>query len=280
MANDMIEVGIMDVFPRLSTAAISLLMPMYLWVDGNGVVRDLGPTLEKVLAVDGARGQRFETLFNLLLVRPRGGERDRHASPGSAAAMAQEVLRHGAMRLHMEMRARPGLTLRGTSVAMGDGDGVLINLTFGIHMADAVREFGLSEADFAASDLTIELLYMGEANAAVLGELNELTARLELARRYAVAQSMTDPLTGLANRRAFEVAIAEEMEDQAHEGQVFAVAHIDLDYFKEVNDTYGHAAGDQVLAIVAKTPWQRIASDGSGRTYRRGRVSDSDTGHV
>ena len=89
------------------------------------------------------------------------------------------------------VRRRPEIVLRGAAVGLGPagGDGVLFNLTLGIHLAEAVREFGLTEGDFSAADLAIELLYMGEANAGVLGELSALTGRLDSVDTYNPASS-------------------------------------------------------------------------------------------
>ena len=61
-------------------------------------------------------------------------------------------------------------------------------------------------------------------------------------------RALTDPLTGLANRRAVIDAVREDGEGS----RLRAVAMIDLDHFKRVNDTYGHPVGDQVLQAVAK----------------------------
>ena len=64
--------------------------------------------------------------------------------------------------------------------------------------------------------------------------------------------AMIDPLTGLYNRRYAMPHIARVAEAAALDGSVFAVMVIDLDRFKSVNDRYGHAAGDLVLARVAQ----------------------------
>ncbi|NER61839.1 GGDEF domain-containing protein, partial [Pseudomonas sp. MAFF212428] len=60
-------------------------------------------------------------------------------------------------------------------------------------------------------------------------------------------QAQTDPLTGLLNRRAMSAALERLYQAQ----QPFAIIALDIDHFKQVNDTYGHAAGDGVLAQVA-----------------------------
>ncbi|HAS17174.1 MAG TPA: hypothetical protein DCR39_04615 [Nitrospiraceae bacterium] len=59
--------------------------------------------------------------------------------------------------------------------------------------------------------------------------------------------SITDPVTGLLNRRYFEERIAEEMERSKRHKRPFSLIILDLDNFKEFNDTYGHLAGDEAL---------------------------------
>jgi diguanylate cyclase len=63
--------------------------------------------------------------------------------------------------------------------------------------------------------------------------------------------SSRDPLTGLANRRQFELALAREVDRVARTGESAVLLMIDIDHFKKVNDTHGHAAGDLVLRAVA-----------------------------
>jgi diguanylate cyclase len=64
--------------------------------------------------------------------------------------------------------------------------------------------------------------------------------------------SSRDPLTGLANRRQFELALASEVDRVARAGEPALVLMIDIDHFKKVNDTHGHSAGDLVLKAVAE----------------------------
>jgi diguanylate cyclase len=63
--------------------------------------------------------------------------------------------------------------------------------------------------------------------------------------------SSRDALTGLANRRAFDVALAREIDRVARSGEPALLLGLDIDHFKKVNDTYGHSAGDQVLKAVS-----------------------------
>ena len=63
--------------------------------------------------------------------------------------------------------------------------------------------------------------------------------------------SSRDALTGLANRRQFEVALAREIDRVARAGEPALLLMIDIDHFKRVNDTLGHPAGDRVLQAIA-----------------------------
>ena len=63
--------------------------------------------------------------------------------------------------------------------------------------------------------------------------------------------AVTDPLTQLLNRRGIEDKLRQELERSRRYNQYFSILLIDIDYFKTINDTHGHAAGDRVLASFA-----------------------------
>ena len=88
------------------------------------------------------------------------------------------------------------------------------------------------------------------------------TNALEKARAAMEFESRHDPLTGLANRRKLDEVHSQIIAQAAHNAATpdFAVLHIDLDRFKEINDTHGHAAGDAVLVHVAHLI-KRIVAD-------------------
>ena len=78
------------------------------------------------------------------------------------------------------------------------------------------------------------------------------TVELEAAYARIEEASLTDPLTGLRNRRFLEQSIAEDLEMASRREGDLLVFLLDLDHFKSVNDTYGHAAGDAVLVQTAQ----------------------------
>ncbi|MBK8199606.1 MAG: GGDEF domain-containing protein [Acidobacteria bacterium] len=85
---------------------------------------------------------------------------------------------------------------------------------------------------------------------AVIASLHDFHTRIYQRRLEALA--WTDELTGLLNRRFFLKAAEEECHRMRRTRQTAAVAVLDLDFFKEVNDLYGHAAGDRVLKSIAQ----------------------------
>ncbi|WP_081044684.1 ligand-binding sensor domain-containing diguanylate cyclase [Xanthomonas translucens] len=83
-------------------------------------------------------------------------------------------------------------------------------------------------------------------------ELEHDKRELEIARAALAVKASHDSLTGLLNRAGILDALAAQMRHSVAEQQPLAVAMIDLDHFKRINDTYGHLIGDAVLTKVAK----------------------------
>jgi diguanylate cyclase (GGDEF)-like protein len=73
--------------------------------------------------------------------------------------------------------------------------------------------------------------------------------------------AMTDHLTGLANRAQFERTLSSEIAYARRTGEPFTVFYMDLDDFKEVNDSFGHAAGDEVLCEVARRMTNQVRAE-------------------
>jgi diguanylate cyclase (GGDEF)-like protein len=78
------------------------------------------------------------------------------------------------------------------------------------------------------------------------------TQQLKAANEALARESTTDVLTGLANRRAFELKLDEEFDRAARYGTELSLMLLDADHFKSVNDEFGHSAGDQTLKRLAE----------------------------
>ena len=96
----------------------------------------------------------------------------------------------------------------------------------------------LSDKPFAIADL--------EGIRSSAQKIQELITRLEMHTNRAREAAVLDPLTGIANRRAFE-ARCQTLFETAGADVAMSLVLIDLDKFKNVNDTYGHLVGDEVL---------------------------------
>jgi diguanylate cyclase len=85
-------------------------------------------------------------------------------------------------------------------------------------------------------------------------EINQLQENLETVRN----ESLTDPLTGLANRKYFEQMLERAVSETRTKDEPLALLLTDIDHFKQFNDTYGHLTGDQVLRLVAQAVKQNV----------------------
>ena len=230
-----------DAVVNLPVEALAQLMPMHMIVNDHGAVLSVGPTLLKLVPGLGSG-------LHGCLVSGRAGQ-------GAEAIDAIRNAVDRGLRLFLRVQHIADLVLRGHGVRLSDGT-MLVNLGFGIGLTRAIRKAHLTDADFAPSDLAMELLFLQEANRGVLNELSRFNHQLAAAREVALLQAQTDPLTGLGNRRALEGALAIAMRCSGDERQdrptPFALLHMDLDHFKQVNDRLGHKAGDDLLRDVGK----------------------------
>ena len=96
------------------------------------------------------------------------------------------------------------------------------------------------------------------------GELSRaffaLTRQREAAQASIESLARTDTLTGLNNRRMFDEALAATIQRAGRTGQPFALAYLDIDKFKTINDTHGHGVGDEVLVEFASRLKQAVRS--------------------
>jgi diguanylate cyclase (GGDEF)-like protein len=214
--------------------ALDLLMPLHLRIASSGHITAAGPTLQKLFGGTQLIGRRFLEIFEV--------KRPHHVH------VFDDLMGQSDCRIRATMRDGAKFTMNGLFVAMGQGRGALVNLSLGISVVEAVQQFDLTSADFAPSDPTVDMLYLIEAKSVALDESKRLNNRLQGAKSVAEVQAFTDMLTGLSNRRAMDQTLDRFSRREAP----FGLMHLDLDHFKQVNDTLGHAAGDFVLQRVAE----------------------------
>ncbi|MEM8730806.1 MAG: diguanylate cyclase [Pseudomonadota bacterium] len=213
---------------------LAALCPMHLVLDASGHVVEVGPTLRKLRPELDWSGLSFFDIFEL--TRPR------------VVACIDDLFAQAGTKLRLSFRDAPCTGFKGVIVRLPGEDGAVVNLSFGFSVLEGVRDYALTSADFSPTDLTIEMLYLVEAKSAAMEASRSLNARLQGARIAAEEQAFTDTLTGLKNRRALDHVLQRLFS--AH--RAFALMQLDLDFFKAVNDTRGHAAGDHVLQQVAR----------------------------
>src|SRR5205085_151256 len=97
---------------------------------------------------------------------------------------------------------------------------------------------------------------------ALLAIAHQMWEAVTNARRFSEKeqQSLTDALTGCLNRRGFDLQLESDLRLAGETGQPLSLVMVDIDHFKRVNDTYGHAAGDQVLRALAAVLREEIDS--------------------
>jgi diguanylate cyclase len=113
--------------------------------------------------------------------------------------------------------------------------------------------------------------YLMVENGKMRSRTADLQASLETSRRQieklktnladAEEQGLSDPLTGLRNRRSFDIILAAQVAAARNSGQPVCLIIADIDHFKSINDRYGHPTGDEVLKWFAKI----LASNVKGR---------------
>ena len=150
--------------------------------------------------------------------------------------------------------------------AMGEMDQVVAMIQAAVNstssysetLDDASRQLGHTTTPEGLRSIIETLVHdtmaMKETNASLEGrltasrqEITLLQENLEAVR----AESLTDPLTSLSNRKFFDQAFAKAINDAAAKNKSLSLLMTDIDHFKTFNDTYGHLTGDQVLRLVA-----------------------------
>jgi diguanylate cyclase len=94
-------------------------------------------------------------------------------------------------------------------------------------------------------------------------EINQLQVNLEAVRH----ESLTDPLTSLANRKYFDQALEKFITQSVATNEPLALLLTDIDHFKAFNDTFGHLTGDQVLRLVALSVKQNVKGQDIAARY-------------
>ena len=200
---------------------------------------------------------------NILLVDPRGSSQERIQSTLSEAhqvAIAAEPQR----ALEIAQAAVVPFELVIISIGAEGFDGLRLVSQFRSY--DATRQTPilvvvdpsdqqqlLRALDMGVNDYLMRPVDRQELMARVSTQIKRwrYTEQLRQSVKASIEMAITDSLTGLYNRRYLESHLAHLVEHYVNRGKVLSVLAIDADYFKAINDTYGHDAGDTVLQELA-----------------------------
>lgn len=129
--------------------------------------------------------------------------------------------------------------------ALANGDYILIPafLLYSVFLTSFISQMVENRLQQLRAEQTTDRL---------IREITEKNKLLKVANEALAAKAHQDSLTGLANRRKFDMVLAESLTAAQQHGSDIALMMIDVDHFKPFNDTYGHQAGDECLQLLAK----------------------------
>jgi diguanylate cyclase (GGDEF)-like protein len=166
------------------------------------------------------------------------GTRNKPWSKPRSNGLTYTVAREGQTIIVEDMQRHPLFT---SSPSDWTGSIISIPLKVGETVVGVMNLARNTVGGFSLSELRLLSLLSDQAAVAISNaSLHQMISR----------QAYTDTLTGLPNRRALDERLEEEVSAARRNNYSFAAIMMDLDGFKEVNDTYGHATGDDVLRIV------------------------------
>ena len=126
-------------------------------------------------------------------------------------------------------------------------------------LSDISEGIGSAKGSGSLSKLVVDLLAetksMMAKNRSMADELGKTSAQVDDLRRnleQAREEALTDGLTGISNRKQFDMAIKREAATATEEDQPLCLIMCDIDHFKKFNDNFGHHIGDQVLKVTAR----------------------------
>lgn len=163
--------------------------------------------------------------------------------PDSAAA------KHGRAELH-----RAGAIAKRLQNLATEMSSIINEHCSELEQASQMLSVDGSSSDEPIPDAVMNVIgHIVHANQSLQSKLDQAESRLKeqaVEIEAHISRSLTDALTGLPNRRDFNVRLEERMSTWQRRREVFSLLMLDVDHFKKLNDTHGHLAGDKVLTAL------------------------------
>ena len=129
---------------------------------------------------------------------------------------------------------------------------------------------GITEIKMILAEIIAETKELAESSLEFQAKLNDSKREIQLLHKELATvrkTAITDGLTGLLNRRAFDQMLDEQIENHKNSAGHLCLLILDLDHFKRINDNFGHRVGDNVLRYTAKLMQQHIAENHYAARY-------------
>ena len=140
----------------------------------------------------------------------------------------------------------------GSVFAVGLGIAIMVGTALARSVMTPLHSLETGAERFGAGDLSYRVQPIGQDELGQLGRtFNAMAEKLAQSQTLLREMSTRDSLTGLINYREFHRQLAEEAERSRRYGRPFSLLMLDIDYFKTINDTYGHLGGDKALRALA-----------------------------
>ncbi|WP_299508353.1 bifunctional diguanylate cyclase/phosphodiesterase [uncultured Roseobacter sp.] len=223
----------------MSSEIIGRLVPFHILVDMCGIIRSAGPAMLKLV---GAKQLIDHPVYEVLhFIKPRHLDPAKNLQDGLGKRLSVDF-----QRIDESLDSKAfGMAF---AIDYAGAPHVFIALTPSVNARAFVERHGLKISDFGPADGSADLLPLLAMQEDMLEDSKKKSARLAAARDAAERLANHDALTELPNRRALMDRLSKTLVRSD-----ISLLHLDLDRFKEINDTYGHAAGDAALKHTAES---------------------------